>query len=258
MKKFTAIFFAAVIFALIFTSCDDFFSKSFGKPRKYDVSKIDLNAGNVDKWIDLAVGNPELADALTEKIKQELKHAKGKDKAILMDAGVKLAVESSGLGESILSNAADLLGNLTDSDGKDLDEVMTDLIKKIRNDFNSKGGKKAANNITAIVSSDISGTGNGEAPQFGDGYKNTVSPGDVAEAVMVLALAELGNDSIDDWSDLDRLDLKYEQGVGFVVIVGSPSPNQITIAAYLNLILNGGSKFDDNPLTSAFKDAFTS
>ena len=257
MKKIA--FLTVLVIALGFTSCDDFFSNSFGKPRKYDVSKIDVNAGNVDKWIDIAIGNPELAAALAEKIIQELDKTSGKEKAKLMDAGVKLSVESSGLGESLLSNSADILADLANADTDELEDILTKLFENIRNDFNSGGGQKAADNITAIASKDIEPNplNNGDAPQFGQEYRDTASPGDVAEAILVLVLGELGDDDIEDWNKLPRLDLAYDpEAGGFVVKNGDPSPNQITVAAYLNLIIVGGDKFNDNPLTSAIKEGF--
>ena len=259
MKKITATVFAFAIFTFVFVSCDEFFSTSFGKPRKYDISKINITAGNLDKWIDLAVGNPELAAALTEKIIQELDSKTGAEKAKFMDAGVKLAVESSGLGESILSNSADILADLADADSDELEGILTKLFENIRNDFNSGNGQKAADNIAAIASKDIEYTeqSNGWAPQFGQEYRDTASPGDVAEAILVLVLGELGDADIEDWNKLPKMDLAYDPDEGCFVVKGvDPSDNQIAVAAYINLIIVGGDKFNDNPLTSAIMKGF--
>lgn len=260
MKKIACCAVAALVFTLSFTACDEFFSNSFGNQRKYDVSKINVNAGNIDKWIDLAVGNPELADALVEKIIQELAkdNLGDADKAKLLEGGVNLAVESSGLGESILSNAAGALGDLTDADDDKLEDILTDILENIWEDFNSGGGPKAADNIAEIASYALA---NDEGVvEFEQWYKDTAKPGDVAEAIMVLILGELNDKdiSIDNWSNL------LEEGLHFgltpdgnhVTVDAGASEKEKVLAAYLNLIVDGGPQFDSNPITSAIRDAF--
>jgi hypothetical protein len=250
MKKLSCCILVILFFS--FSSCDDFFSHSLGKPQKYDLSKMDVNAENVDKWLESARGNPELTAALLVKIKQELGSTDGPEKAKLMEAGIKLAVQSSGLGMIIINQASDAMGNPDDVN----EDTLMDLLNGIRNDFNSNGGAKAAEDLSEIAGMDIEAQQEGSVPQFGDDYKEAADPDDVAEAILVLALGELGPDPvIDDWSNTTELGLDITDG--YVTITDSdPSPNQVVLAAYLNMLAEGDPKFDENPLTSVIKDAF--
>jgi len=248
------VFLAFLVFILTFTSCDDFFSSSWGTSREYDPSNINVNAGNVDQWIKTAVGNPALAEAITEKIIQELENVSGPDKVVLMQAGIKLAVESSGLGILILINAADLLGNFDKNDT----EALTDILDKIQEGFNSGGGPNAANNLATIACSGIIIDNDG-VPVFEPEFANSVSPGDVAEAIMVLVLGELSSGSIEDWSELDSYGLSKDGTDENPKITVDPdaTPGQIALAAYLNLIADSdNSAFNDNPLTQTIREAF--
>jgi len=253
MKKI--VFLVVLVIVLAFASCDNFFGKSWGTPREYDVSKIEVNAGNVAEWVDRAIGNPELAAAITDKIIEELDKASADDKAILMEAGINLAVESSGMGESMLTHAADILG---DMDNLDPDDV-TELLRKMRGDFNSKGGRKAAKNIATIANKGLKVSNDG-IPTFDDGYANSAKPGDVAEAIMVLVLGELGDGDLDDWGDIENqypgLEIDDTLDPPMVKALPGASSSELALAAYLNLIVTGGSKFDDNDLTKTIRKAF--
>ncbi|MDR2479933.1 MAG: hypothetical protein LBD48_11550, partial [Treponema sp.] len=143
--------------ALIISSCDHFYSTSWGTPRKYDPKNIKLDAGNVDSWKETAVGNPELAAALTEKIKDELKGVEqgnpNKDQAKLQDAGVSLAIEASGVGTTIVSNAGSVIDKIEqlEKDGgsneAEVKETVKELFEDIQGDFKSNNGSKAADNL---------------------------------------------------------------------------------------------------------------
>ena len=251
MRKLSCCILAILV--LTFLSCDDFFSSSLGKPQKYDLSSIEVNAGNVDRWIETARGNPELTAALLEKITRELESAEGEEKARLMEAGIKIAVQSSGLGTTIIKQGSSVL----EEDFNDVtQDTLMDLLNRVIDDFISNGGPEAAENISQIAGMDIAEQHEGSAPQFGDDYKNTAEPDDVAEAILVLALGELGpNPSVEDWNNTEELGLDITDG--YVTITDpDPSPNQVVLAAYLNMLAEGDPRFDDNPLTSVIKDAF--
>jgi hypothetical protein len=246
--------------ALVFTACDNFFSSSWGTARTYEASKIELSTDNLDGWLDTAVGNRELANALTEKIKKELKEGNlsEPDKAAFRKAGVELAVEAAGLGESLIGNAADLLGGLSNGGGLD---SINDILGGIQEDFQANDGNKAANDIAEIIDGSLKT--NGSVPEFKDDdlYARNADPSDVSQAVMVLALAVIGDQDPDtiDLSDSDSLGLSIDKtGSPPVVSVTEPDdPVTTALAAYLNLIAADTSgKFDDNELTSAIKDAF--
>jgi len=259
MKKTPLCVFAVLVFTISScnnTSLDEFFSTSLAKPQAYDASKINVTAGNVDDLVKSARGNPALAEAITQKIIDDLRNNRisETDKPKLMEAAMKLAVQSSGLGTSIITQASSALGDLNNlTDGS-----VPDILRSISADFNSGSrGSNAAANLSTITYFDITGKGKDEAPQFGSGYANNAKPGDVAEAIMILTLAELGSD-IDDWDNPSALGLYVAPGSGIVTVTeDSPSPNQVALAAYLNLIAADKNKnFSDNPLTSTIQKAF--
>ena len=268
LKKITYFLIVAFIFTLSFTACDEFFSSSLGSSRTIDPDKIplmdDLRKGDLAKWKEPAVtkGNPELANALVEKTKKVLgqETLSDKEKADLIDFGVYFAVESSGVGELIFKNAMGQLGNLANAD--DLEDTLTTILEDIFNDFASSGGPKAANDIAAIAGTGIIFTG-GDTPEFGKDYADIAKPGDVAEALIVLVLGELDEIidlSVKNWDGL--LDKISVVGITTetpkMVTVNDQSEEyqkEIALAAYLNLIVTGGPKFDDNPVTSAIRDA---
>ena len=259
MRKRACYALVAIIFALSFTGCDEFFSTSKGTSRDYDSSKIPtLSAENVDPWFQASVRNPKLAVAVLDKIMQELSGNLGeKDKAKLLDVGRQLAVISSGIGESILTNANALasLGDLTKVDPN----TLTTIFGNIWSDFNSGGGNNAAGNLAALAGKSL--TVDNSTPQFDPAFAGSAKPADVGEAVMVLVLGILSDSGKDasDWNSL--LDSGLPMGLngsgdGVTVSAGA-SDKEIALAAYLNLIV-GDPQYHNNPITSNIRDAFFS
>ncbi|MDR1862839.1 MAG: hypothetical protein LBQ67_02845 [Treponema sp.] len=245
--------------ALILSSCDEFFSSSWGSPRDYDPSKIKLSASNLDSWLDAAVGNPELADALTEKIKKELNSGalNPADKVKFQTAGVKLAVEASGLGTSILTNASSALSSIDNED----EGAVKGLLSDVQNSFKSNNGAKAAADIAEMVGGGLS-SNDGATPEFDAAYAAAVTPSDAAQAVLVLALAVVDANfaevELDEYDDLD-IGLTVDEGAVKIETDngGTPSDEAVALAAYLNLIAQDTTgKFENNPVTKAIKEAF--
>jgi hypothetical protein len=251
--------------ALIFVSCDEFFSETWGSKRSYDPDNIKLTAGNLNTWIFDSIGNPELAAAVTKKIVEKVHSGtlNPQEKLQFQEAGVDLAIEASGIGISIVSNAADTLGNIDDVK----EGAITTILTNIQNDFSS-GGPQAAANLAAIVSAslDSNTTGATGTPRFAasDLYTNNAAPADVAQAILVLALAVTGNGDtirkqIDDFAKGEGNDiagLTLENGQ-VKVGSGGASPEAAVLAAYLNLIANDTTnRFEDNPITQSIKEAF--
>ena len=259
MKKIALLALITVI--LTFTSCDNFFSNSWGKQRSYDSKNIDVNADNVDEWIEAAKGNPELADAVTEAIINELEKMGNTDNpeaAKLFEGGVNLAVESSGLGESILTEGAKLLGDIDDFD----EDTFTDLLGKIQDDFNSGGGPGAAEKIGKLVDTVVEDKDG--APKFNDTYTEMAEPGDIVETILVLIMGELYDmgisiDDIDSWSSLEEIAdgrLMLEVGPPPEIQVGpEASLTDVALAAYLNLIAENHDKYD-NPMIYTIWEGF--
>ncbi|MDR2783493.1 MAG: hypothetical protein LBB48_06585 [Treponema sp.] len=175
-KRTCSLFALLFVVAFAFVSCDGFFSTTWGSPRDYDPSKIDVNAGNVDQWIAEAAGNPKLAKAIADKIKAELANATHgtltPDQLNLQNAGVKLAIEASGLGTALINSASSVISELSSGDGPN-GETIRDLLEDIQSDFKATG-PAAADDLAAIarysltnLSDSFSGQ---EPPTFSSGY----------------------------------------------------------------------------------------
>ncbi|MDR0582862.1 MAG: hypothetical protein LBG57_00715 [Treponema sp.] len=262
-KKGTFAIGALLLGALLVISCDDFYSSTWGTSREYDSSKIDVNAGNVDDWIEKAAGNPELADALTKKIKDELKkgNLSDNDKAKLQEGGVALAIEASGIGETILEKASDILGNGI-SDAADL----SNLFAGVQGDFKKNNGAGAASDIAEIAGGSLtqSDYGRDDVPKLTGVYAENADPAVVGQAVVVLTLALVGNAegaatdmSKVDLGELDDYGIYINENKEAAVMGDNPTPEAVTLAAYLNLIADDKTgKYSSNPLTGTIATAF--
>ena len=263
-------FLLTVIFLL--SGCDSFYSTSWGTPRKYDPKNIKITVDNIDEWIDAAVGNPDLAEAVTEAVKEKVKNMEDKDpdKAKLQEAGVTLAVEASGLGTILLSNMdtlADLLGESDEEDDSTADAVK-DFLETIQNDYNDAGGSKAASNLAEIVEPKGGYGGNGDAPKLSEGYADIAKPSDVSQAIVILLLEVLNQEDIDaadifeDDFDIESLDigLTIDEITGLVVIDGDDTSIEAkALAAYLNLLIEDDEGvYDSNDILKSLKDALLS
>jgi hypothetical protein len=239
------------------SSCDNFFSKSWGKPREYDPGKINLTPDNLQHFTEVATGNPELAGALVEKIIKELPNKTGDARAAFQEAGIKLAVEQAGVGTEIIKLAGDALTGLGDED----EEGLKNLLVKVLDIAES--ANDAAGNIATIVMDDTKG-----ASTFtgGSSYWQKAKPSDVGMAIMVLSLGILADEGkeIDDVKDNDVNDwFDNLQIAGKNVIIKESSKSKSekekekALAAYLNLIANDTTgKFSNNPITRAIQGAF--
>lgn len=273
MKK--RVCYALIVFVCVLglIACDEFFSTTLGSPRSYDLSKISITPGNAEKWFNLALGNPDLMKALLEKYPQELaKYPLGSpERAELLAAAAKLAVESSGVGKSILTEA---MGLIKDLDTKDPDETtIKDILNNIQKNFDNGSGPDAAASLAQMVSSSISTEGTPPLPKFDGTYADMVDTGDMAGAMLVLVLGAMNEigatvDTIDtDWNNVVTLSkgltYVYDGGeVPHVALVDPPPPSEepispvaLAMAAYLNLIADSVAS-GDNPLTNTIKDAY--
>jgi hypothetical protein len=251
--------------AWVVISCDDFFSSSWGtgSARIYEASKIEVTANNADDWVEKARGNPELAEAVTEAIKQALdgKVKQGdatKDQAKLQEAGVALALEASGVGPSILGNAAGAVTGILD-DGP---VAIVDLMTNLQSDFDKKNGAKAARNLCLIVNGSLEQRWDmyqsGDLPGFSGLYAENAKAADVGQAVVVLTLALVGKpiDQV-DLLDLQEYGISVNSSKKVKLIIDDPTNEAVVLAAYLNLIADDKTgKYDNDPLTSAIKSAF--
>jgi hypothetical protein len=248
---------AQVILSAVITlaACDDFYSTSWGTVRKYEQSKIKLTQNNLQEWKEKAIGNPDLAAALVEKILSELPGKSGAEKAAFQDAGIDLAIEQSGIGALIIDLAGRDLAKIKDASG------LKSMLGSVQGKFSGGSGKAAAGNIAAIVGTSAL---TGGTPQFGNGdqYASQASPSDVGMAVTVLFLAEASGGISGDTTLLNKLPhltIKATGGKARVSVKSkvNPSPGEIALAAYLNLIASDTTgKYGKNPITSGLKSAF--
>lgn len=250
----------ALLGLLVFAGCDNFFSSSWGNGRSYDSSKITVNAKNVDSWILEAKGNPALAAAVTDKIIQVLETGglSAAEKGKLQEAGVGLAIDSSGIGGSIIKNADGVIDKLN---GDDAAEAVKDILVNIYTDFSNGSGPKAADDLAKVLG--ITNPGNNGTPQFpaNDPYvKDGLADTDVMQAVTVLMLGACSKKNINAQvleneitkDDFDFNDFVNTYGLGLKVegrdvkidtnAGGEPSNEAIALAAYLNLIGDGKVK----------------
>ena len=246
MKKIAIL---AVICVLAFLSCDAFYSNSLGSSRTYDPKQINLTEDNIGEWVKATVGNPPLADAVTEAIFERLKGTlTNRERFIFMEYAGRLAIEASGLGNTLLIGITDLLRL---EDLEDDAEAFSDMMRRMQDDFNKRGGKSAADNLAKLL---LTGVDDEEGtPRFSTNYANSASPSAVAEAMIVLLLGEMANDSdldLNDPSSLATMGLKTVNGEIQVDPSKDPSDRAIVLAAYLNLISDDTTgKFEDNPFT---------
>jgi hypothetical protein len=252
------IFLLFLLPAAVMVSCDSFFSATWGSKRSYDPANISLSVKDLDSWIERSIGNPELAAAVTGNILERINANPGSPEPVkFQEAGVSLAIEASGIGELIITHAAAAFGDIEEGGGEGIKDILGDIQK----DFAS-GGPQAAKNLADIVGPSISDTDPNETPTFEtSAYAAAAAPGDVSQAVLVLALAVLGNegdiggmvDGLAGGSMVAGLTLDS----GKIEVGSSPSPEALALAAYLNLIAADTSgKFNDNPITGAIKSAF--
>ncbi|MDR1900593.1 MAG: hypothetical protein LBQ55_11325 [Treponema sp.] len=133
---------ALLLAGALFTSCPDVMSSSWGSWAKRDPRIPSITSGNIKGLLQAAVGDPEFAKALLDKIIASAKTATGDRKEMLEGAGISAAALASGLDTLILSNAGSLI-NAAGSDDIDTD-AMQATMERI---FNEAKG----NNQTAIA-----------------------------------------------------------------------------------------------------------
>jgi len=249
--------------AFVFTICDAFYSTSWGNPRSYDPANIDLNADNMDYWLSIAVGNPELAKALAEKLKDLVQGMPDTaEKAKLQNAGIQLAIEASGLGTTFLGNidkVSDLLG---DGSVAEREDILLDLIGSFINDVD----RSATSDLAEIVQP-ANPPGFGNPPHFSAAFKDETSASDVGKAVVLLLVTMVG-----DMSNSEHMENALKGEFGFRVEPGkavfyvdpiSDHDDYIkaqTLGAYLNLITEDppNGKFSKNPITKSIKEMISS
>ena len=267
MKKITSAI-VSLILVLVLSSCadilsagDKFFTNSWGSAfsRTFDPSNISINASNANDWVARANGNSDLAYAIAQKINQDLADGKvsDADKPAMIDAGVKLSIEASGIGVSLFTNAFNEIENLLDDEGDPV-ELLQNIFSNIQSDFVSNNGANVANNLAGIINGSKGGTAN--SPKLNADYANEASVNDIVMAVTVLTLGVFAennltanSDSLEDLESITGINTINENGI--TIDPATASPNVIALAAFYNTLAEPG-RLDDDSFFSGFFDIF--
>ena len=263
-KAMVPVVLVILIIALSFTACDDFFSSGWGSPRDYRVGNINVTANNLDNWLDRTLGNQPLAMRVSEAILIRLNNPpplSEEHRARFQRAGIRIAVEASGLGTALLNNAFGLLADMADFEGLGYDKLK-EILGGIQGSLRGSGSA-AAESIASMVAMDID-TSSGVPTFPSSSFVHQANPSEVAKTIMVLTLAETEHERLDisqgDWEyfclEAFGLDLNPEGKVVVAYDNMSPRPTTLALAAYLNLI--AGENFDsrNNFLIEAIRSGF--
>lgn len=108
---------AAAVTALALSSCQQFFTTSWGTPLARDPKDLiaPVTAENVEDQLEAAKNDPAVAAALLDKIADAVKDASAADKPVLQAAAVDAASSASGIGAAVLENSDALIDALNNS-----------------------------------------------------------------------------------------------------------------------------------------------
>ena len=264
MKK--AALFISIILVFSLAGCDSFFSSSWGSPREFDPNNIDVNSRNINAWINRSVCNPGLAEAVAIKVRQNLSSATGSEKAALVNGGIILAVEASGIANSMLNNALNPLKDLVDgisneeTSYEDVVDTVVDIMGGVQRDFINNNGRVNANNLAHIINSSAAND-DGVLPKMkADHIEN---PDDLVLATIVLAISVFDMAGIDAaTANFDNMNVLATQIGDDITYVGggfNVDPNASAevkaLAACVNLITSDELK--ETFLTKIIKDLFS-
>ena len=193
---------ALVIILLIFTSCDDFFSTSWGTMRTWHPDQIQITPNNLQDLLRIAAYDPRFADALTQAIIREL----GNDppepyRTELEKAGITAAIKTSEIGISdLVDNISTILDIISSGeyDGN-AENLFFTMLRNLQKNFGQ--GERAAAHILVILAPTIENN----PPEFTktDHIKNT----EAIQAVLLLTLAILDGKEISENPNTLRNDL---------------------------------------------------
>jgi hypothetical protein len=210
---------SGILVSLVFVSCTDFFTSSWGEWAARDPASLirNVSAGNVDEYIAMAENNPGLSLELLKKIDGAVGSASGSDKTHLQNAAVTAAVNASDFTNVLMNNVPDV-STLEDAD----------KVKELINDtLNSMG------NLTSV-----SDTLTGVLEQDTTAFIDSASADDLAMAAALILAGEAKKTGTDIFSNYTP---------------GSPLNSQLALAEDLATAAKG--KYEDPANTSASTDS---
>jgi hypothetical protein len=106
-----------LLLSLVFVSCTDFFTSSWGKWAARDPSSLirNVTASNVDEYITMAENNPDLSLEVLQRINEAMGSASEEGKIKLQNAAVTAAVNASNLTNTLMNNVTEV-SNLENAD----------------------------------------------------------------------------------------------------------------------------------------------
>jgi hypothetical protein len=185
MKK---IIISGLLASLIFVSCTDFFTTSWGEWAARDPASLirKVTASNVDELISMSENNPDLSLEVLKKISNAAGSASGTEKTKLQTAAVTAAVNASNLTTTLMNNVSNV------SALEDADAVKA-LVTNTLNSMNNLA--PAADNLAAVLP-DPADTGAFEA------FVDSASADDLAlAAALILAGEAKKSGNLDDFSN---------------------------------------------------------
>jgi hypothetical protein len=182
---------------LFLTSCNDFYSTTWGDAFTRDPANVKVTSSNVNELLKDANGDTGASRAILEKLK-ETKDPK------LQAAAVKAANQAAGLTGLALSN----LGTITGDNAGNLDSLET-LAKTILADAKENDIKGVAADIASTLPVTPDNT-----PLFVGNFADSVSTSDLTLLLVTMMLAEIPADMNDfdeyaaKWGSEKRIDDK--------------------------------------------------
>jgi hypothetical protein len=142
--------------SLVFVSCTDFFTTSWGKWAARDPASLipNVTASNVDELISMSENNPDLSLEVLKKIGKASGSSSGGDKAKLQNAAITAAVNASNLTNVLMNNVSNVSSLKEAEDVKDL---MTNTLNSMDN------LTSASDTLTGILAQDTAFTDSASA-----------------------------------------------------------------------------------------------
>ena len=226
MKKLLRNSLPFIIILLFSGSCTDFFSTSLAPWAARDPSRLipKVTVDNVDELIELTENDPDLSLELLKKIGEAVDKASDDDKAKLQSAAIEAAVNSVGLGQTLINAVGDLSEIDTDDPdaAKDLvidainsmpnleeaSESLGNLLKDPTNFIETASADDIALAAILLLAGDAKKNGSDDMDEYIEDFIN--DPSD--QAKLALELAEALEDKVEDLSEslktiLDGLNL---------------------------------------------------
>jgi hypothetical protein len=202
-------------------SCTDFFSTSWAEDGKRDISKINVDASNVDGLLKAARGYPDMSLTILDKIAERIDGASQNDKSKLREAALKAAAQGTDIASMLISN----VNKFTSQNGLDV------LLDAIAGSADAGRIRRATGDLLEILPPIDDST-----LEFTEDFAATEA--ELVQTALLVILGEVGKtggtvqDYLDGWTTGKKLD-----GTGSVTL----SPEEKLLAALVNRAAGGSN-----------------